>query len=131
MSSRKPKRNVKLSGIELKAIISSMDKNELVEINKLVISRLSTLEQLRSQQVMSYFKPGDIVKFIAKNDVEITGVIIRLNQKSVTVHSANDQRWNVSPQFLTLLKRQVSDDNELQKNKFNAVALLSSDEKYH
>lgn len=53
-----------------------MDKNELVEINKLVISRLSTLEQLRSQQAMSYFKPGDIVKFIAKNDVEITGVII-------------------------------------------------------
>ncbi len=31
----------------------------------------------------------------------VTGVLVRLNKKTVTVHTENGERWNVSPLLLT------------------------------
>ncbi|MQC12499.1 hypothetical protein C4513_16785 [Morganella morganii] len=50
---------------------------------------------------------------------EITGVLIRLNKKSVTVHTENGNRWNVAPQLLTLVKRPLTletQDSILEQN---------------
>lgn len=56
-------------------------------------------------QSMADFRPGDVVSFQTDRGETITGVLVRLNKKSVTVHTENDNRWNVAPQLLTRVKR--------------------------
>ncbi|WP_152716168.1 MULTISPECIES: hypothetical protein [Morganellaceae] len=67
---------------------------------------------------MADFRPGDMVRF-QTDEREITGVLIRLNKKSVTVHTENGNRWNVAPQLLTLVKRPLTletQDSILEQN---------------
>ena len=56
---------------------------------------------------MADFRHGDVVRF-QTDEGAITGVLIRLNKKSVTVHTGNGNRWNVAPQLLTLVKRPLT-----------------------
>jgi len=73
----------------------------------------------RTRQIMEDFRPGDVVSFRAEDGQTVTGVLVRLNKKTVTVHTENGARWNVAPQLLTRVKRQLSSetraDNTLEK----------------
>ncbi len=76
------------------------------------------LQRQRTIQSMADFRPGDMVRF-QTDEREITGVLIRLNKKSVTVHTENGNRWNVAPQLLTLVKRPLTletQDSILEQN---------------
>lgn len=50
---------------------------------------------------MEDFRTGDVVSFRTDDGQTVTGVLVRLNKKTVTVHTDSGSRWDVAPQLLT------------------------------
>lgn len=88
-------------------LLSTLSESELLALNQCIVERLRTLQQQRAQQNMTQFRLSDVVRFIDNDEKEVTGIIIRLNKKTVSVHSKTAGRWTISPHFLTLIKRQT------------------------
>lgn len=101
---KKPKRNPG-QVIDIDDLIDSMPEDVLMVVHDRVVNRLNELQQKRTMQSMADFRPGDVVRFRTERGELVTGVLIRLNKKSVTVHTANGNRWKVAPQFLTKVER--------------------------
>lgn len=84
----------------------------LITLHNLVVNRLNMLQRQRTRQSMDDFRPGDVVSFWTEDGQTVTGVLIRLNKKTVTVHTESGARWNVAPQLLTRVKRQLGSENQ-------------------
>lgn len=93
--------------------IERLSEAELITLHNRIVDRLRELQQQRAQQGMTQFRPGDVVRFTT-NEGEVVGVLVRLNRKSVTVHTEGGGRWNVTPQLVTLVKRPLELD-ELER----------------
>lgn len=93
--------------INIDKLIDEMPEAVLRTLHDRIVNRLNALQRQRTMQSMADFRPGDVVRF-QTDECEITGVLIRLNKKSVTVHTENGNRWNVAPQLLTLVKRPLT-----------------------
>lgn len=96
-------------------LVSTLSESELHALNQCIVERLRTLQQQRAQQNMTQFRLGDVVRFTGNDQKEVTGIIIRLNKKTVSVHSETGGRWTVSPHFLTLIKRQAISEEARQE----------------
>lgn len=104
--------------------INRLTEAELIALHNRIVDRLRDFQHQRAQQGMAAFRPGDVVRF-STNEGEIVGVLIRLNKKSVTVHTEGGRRWNVAPQLVTLVKRPQELDElgrELEKTNVNHIA---------
>lgn len=93
--------------INIDELIDKMPEAVLRTLHDRIVNRLNALQRQRTMQSMADFRPGDVVRF-QTDEREITGVLIRLNKKSVTVHTENGNRWNVAPQLLMLVKRPLT-----------------------
>ncbi|MGP4123938.1 MAG: hypothetical protein ACTXOO_06015 [Sodalis sp. (in: enterobacteria)] len=93
--------------INVDELVDEMPEVALKTLHDRIVKRLNILQRQRTMQSMADFRPGDIVRF-QTDEREITGVLIRLNKKSVSVHTENGNRWNVAPQLLTLVKRSLA-----------------------
>lgn len=93
--------------INIDELVDEMPEAALRTLHDRIVNRLNMLQRQRTMQSMADFRPGDVVRF-QTDEREITGVLIRLNKKSVTVHTENGNRWNVAPQLLTLVKRPLT-----------------------
>lgn len=91
--------------INIDELIDEMPEAVLRTLHDRIVNRLNVLQRQRVMQSMADFRPGDVVSFQTDRGEIITGVLVRLNKKSVTVHTENDNRWNVAPQLLTRVKR--------------------------
>ncbi|MDL5055776.1 hypothetical protein QQ056_19800 [Oscillatoria laete-virens NRMC-F 0139] len=81
--------------------IDSLSYEELIGLNKRIVERLKHMDHVRSlMQVMDY-RVGDEVTFHGSDGKEITGIVSKLNQKTVSVITKSGEQWNVSPQFLS------------------------------
>ena len=49
---------------------------------------------------MAQFRPGDKVNFTAKDGDIKQGTVMRLNKKTVTIWTIDNQEWKVSPLYL-------------------------------
>ncbi len=85
---------------KLELLIKEMSYYELTVLNQLVVERIRLLHKAGTLMSMSQFHVGDRVSWYGKEGVKHTGVIIRLNQKTVSVKTSDEGYWNVSPQFL-------------------------------
>jgi hypothetical protein len=81
--------------------IDDLTEDQLLELNHRVIERLRYLDQLKAHRAMMKYRPGDRVSFRARDGREVTGMLLKYNQKTVTVIADNGQRWNVSPGLLS------------------------------
>lgn len=97
--------------INLAELIDDMPEEELITLHNIIVNRLNSLQRQRTRQSMEDFRPGDVVSFRAEDGQTVTGVLVRLNKKTVTVHTESGARWNVSPQLLTRVKRQLGSEN--------------------
>lgn len=88
-----------------------MPEEVLITLHNLVVNQLNMLQSQRTRQSMEDFRSGDVVSFRAEDGQTVTGVLVRLNKKTVTVHTENATRWNVAPQLLTRIKRQLGSEN--------------------
>lgn len=80
--------------------IDSLSEVELLDLNHRVVARLRYLRESRAHEQMLKFAIGDHVLFRTRDGQEIVGTLTRYNKKSVTVVTAEDDRWTVSPECL-------------------------------
>jgi predicted extracellular nuclease len=95
--------------LNIDELINDLPEEILRTLHDRIVSQLNKLQRQRTMQSMADFRSGDVVRFLADGS-EITGVLVRLNKKSVTIHTENGNRWNVAPQLLSLVKRPLGPD---------------------
>lgn len=77
--------------------IDGLSEDELVALNVRIVERLRFLHQQKTTSALQDIKIGTGVIFEGPGGEIIRGIVIRRNRKTVTVHTDNDRRWNVSP----------------------------------
>ena len=80
-----------LSALEL------LTEEELVELNRVVVARLSLMQQIHAHGAMANLRLGQRVRFTASAGEEVSGVVTRHNRKSVTIVTDAGVQWRVSP----------------------------------
>ena len=81
--------------------IDELTEPELVDLNRRIVERLRSLQQMRAHKQMLAFKIGDRVAFRTDGRGTVEGMLTRYNRKSVTVITDDGQQWNVSPALLS------------------------------
>ena len=82
-----------------------MGEAQLHALLSLVHKRLDFLHQMRDLQSLQKFHVFDKVIFEHRGE-QITGVVIRVNRRTVSIKTANGGEWKVSPVFLTKIREQ-------------------------
>lgn len=85
---------------KLELLIKEMSYYELTVLNKLVIERIRLMHKANTLISMSQFHVGDSVSWNGNDGIVRSGIIIRINQKTVSVRTRDGGYWKVSPQFL-------------------------------
>lgn len=81
--------------------IDRLNEAELIDLNHRVVARLKFLQQMRAHAQMLDFSIGERVSFQPPGRSPLTGVIIKYNQKTVTlITEPGQQQWNVAPMWL-------------------------------
>ncbi len=96
----------------MKTDIDKLTEAELIDLNHRIVARLRFLNQMRAHSHMLDFKIGDRVTFQPEGHPRLVGMLIRYNNKTVTVITDNGQRWNVSPELLRKAELRGSTETE-------------------
>lgn len=84
----------------LAAAVGTLGEEDLIFLNRLVIARLKELEQAKDTAQVAMFALADRVEFTT-NECEVKqGFVVRLNKKSVSVRTDDEQDWKISPTLL-------------------------------
>jgi hypothetical protein len=81
--------------------LTKLTEEDLLELNRRVVDQIRILRQARCLDSMVEFNLGDRVTFKPGGGREIIGTVVRRNQKSITVATADGHQWRVSPTLLT------------------------------
>lgn len=81
--------------------IRHLGEEDLRFLNRLVVERLKLIAQARSTALMSQFNTGDRVGFRSPSGEWKSGIIEKLNKKTVSILTDKGHRWNVSPGLLS------------------------------
>ena len=95
----------------LEKLLIGLREEELVTLNKTIIEKL---KQMRKEKIRTYaqqFKVGDIVSFEGQGSKR-SGVIIKINSRSLSIITLGNVRWNVDP---SLLKHEINPSKQIQK----------------
>jgi hypothetical protein len=80
--------------------IDPLTEAELIKLHHRIVERLRFLEQMRAHGTMLGFSVGERVTFTPEGRPPVTGILVPYHKKTMTVITAEGQRWNVSPSFL-------------------------------
>lgn len=88
----------------IEQILNSLDRSELVAVNKMIIHRIKIMDDLYRLAQNSQFHPGQKVSWTDYSGIIRHGRIIRVNRKTISVMEDNDPEgiWKVSASLLTL-----------------------------
>jgi hypothetical protein len=81
--------------------IRRLGEDDLRFLNRLVVERLKLIAQARSTALMSRFNTGDRVGFRSSSGEWKSGIIEKLNKKTISILTDKGHRWNVSPGLLS------------------------------
>jgi len=84
----------------IEEFIKSLNEEELRYLNRLIVERLKLISQAKSTKEMAKYNIGDLVEFQDNEGDIVSGRIIKLNKKTVSILTDGNQRWNVAPVFL-------------------------------
>lgn len=83
--------------------IDKLSKEELLELNKRIITRLKYLSERVTLEFSKKFRVGDVVEF--RNEEAMTrGIVIRINRKTLSIKTKEGQ-WNIPPQFIEIVRK--------------------------
>ena len=99
-----PKPNPEKRSIDLE----NFTEAELLELNRKIAERVRHLRRVKTHRRMLDFRVGERVAFHPADRGHVEGVLIRLNQKTVTVITDDGEHWNVSPEVLQHTRRDES-----------------------
>jgi len=80
--------------------INTLTESALVDLNHRIVERLRFLQQARAHVGMLQFRIGQQVSFEPDGSGPLSATVVRYNQKTVTVVTADGQRWRVAPVHL-------------------------------
>lgn len=89
----------------MKLDLSALTYDELLELNHKIVERLKFLDTLHTHEEMMQFSPGDKVSFQPSGRERQVGTLVKFNKKTVTVITEAGQKWNISPQALSKVKK--------------------------
>lgn len=75
--------------------INNFTLQELVDLNRNIIKRIRELRRIKLYKALQNFTEGDMVSF-DNNGITVTGTVIRINQKSLTVKTS-ESTWYIDP----------------------------------
>ncbi len=81
-------------------LLHGLSHHELTILNKMVVERVRLIHKAGALVYMSKLHVSDRVSWDGEDGSVRTGIIIRLNQKTVSVKTSDNGHWNVSPQLL-------------------------------
>lgn len=85
---------------EFEHFLNRLSEEDLRLLNRMVVERLKLYHKARDLKGLAKFNLMDRVCF-THDGKQITGIVMKLNRRSVTVRAADGHQWNVSPAFLT------------------------------
>lgn len=88
----------------LKSLIQQVDSlgdNDLQLVNRYIVERAKSRNQDRRAALMASFNVGDSVSFEDKQGQQRQATILRVNKKTVSLLTDDDERWNVAPELLS------------------------------
>ena len=89
---------------KFESLIEKLNFFELSILNRMVVNRMKLINKAEALIAMSKIQVGDRVSWQSDNGMVKKGVVIRLNQKTVSVKEDERGYWNVSPDLLTVEK---------------------------
>lgn len=81
-------------------ILKDLTYHQLRVLNHMVVERIRLVQKAGALMHMSQFHVGDRVSWDGSDGMIRTGIIIRLNQKTVSVKTGGEGHWNVPPHML-------------------------------
>ena len=81
--------------------IRKLNEEDLRFLNRLIVERLKLISQARSTVMLAHFSVGDRVRFSTGAGDQKVGVIVRLNKKTASIATDDQQQWNVHPGYLS------------------------------
>ena len=88
----------------MKIDIDELSEKELIKLNQRIVERLKFLDSVSRHKEMMDFNIGERVSFTPAGREKQFGVLVKYNQKTVTVVTEQGERWNVSPFLLSKIK---------------------------
>jgi len=79
--------------------VEKLSLEELVDLNRRVVYRIQYLMSLKTRAQLDRFNVGDRVTFQCDGRV-VSGVVIRVNRKTLSIHTDDHRHWNIHPKFL-------------------------------
>lgn len=96
-----------------KVDLDSMSEEQLRTLNREIVRRLEYFSAMRHKSQLMAFRVGDRVAFDSERG-PVTGIVVRINQKTASIEGDDGRGWRVSPHFL----QKVVDAKEMQPNLF-------------
>jgi hypothetical protein len=81
-------------------LVSNLSGYKLTVLNKMVVERIRLINRAGALVSMSKFNVGERVSWDGSDGMVHSGIIIRLNRKTASVKTSENEYWNVSPQLL-------------------------------
>jgi len=101
----KPGRVKVTDGVSAVEAIKRLTEEDLLFLNRLIVERLKLISQAISTPPVASFTKGERVGLRAPNGRMREGLVLRLNQKTVSVATNNDgHQRNVAPGLLHLVQ---------------------------
>jgi len=76
--------------------VEKLSPEELYDLYRKVCRRINSLQRSKVAEKLQEFDIGDEVSFEHEGDI-ITGTVIRVNKKTLTVRSERGSSWYISP----------------------------------
>lgn len=89
--------------------LDELSYDELLDLNDRIIARLKHLDAADALNAMMKFNLGAKVCFDSSKHGMQVGILIKFNQKTVTVLTDDGRRWKVSPQMLSPIVKEATD----------------------
>ncbi len=80
--------------------VEKLSLEELIDLNRRVVRRIQYLASLKTRAQLDRFDVGDRVTFQCDGRA-VSGVVIRVNRKTLSIHTDDHHHWNIHPKFLT------------------------------
>ncbi len=87
--------------------IDSLDEAALIELHDQIVDRLHLLHRQKTTQALQRIKIGGRVMFEGPDNILISGIVIRRNRKTVSIHGDDGRQWNVSPQLILITQDDI------------------------
>ncbi|WP_258070283.1 hypothetical protein [Vibrio jasicida] len=75
--------------------IDKLTRKELIELNNRIVARLERLDELEIQAKRRQFILGSPAEFVDNNGIVHVCVVVKFNKKTISVSTANGERWNI------------------------------------